>query len=164
MKSVRFNLWAVLAALLLVSSVAFTGCKTETETEYVPYTLSGKWVDSSEATYEITNSTFKNYGKDYDSYEGDNLLVSFANDEETAGYIYIKYTKSMNPDGTYSADAPDVGKWYAIAFKNLSEKSISISGAYKKEGITSTETLEEAMSEFTVDRGYFAYYSDCVKK
>ena len=67
----------------------------------------------------------------------------------------------------YSASAPDAGKWYAISFKNLSESSVQFSGAYgSKEGhkLSSVDTLDEAKEEFTIENGYFSYYSDCTRK
>uniref|UniRef100_UPI0023F7BCE2 hypothetical protein n=1 Tax=Treponema berlinense TaxID=225004 RepID=UPI0023F7BCE2 len=85
-------------------------------------------------------------------------------------YIYIKYTRaycSTHSDSTtytyiYDEDAADVGKWYAIAFKELTASSVSLSGAYGT--ISSTSTLEEAISTFTIDNGYFSTYSECVKQ
>ena len=151
--------------------------------------LVGKWIDAYESVYEITVSDFKNYGEGYSSYEGNELKVLYTNDAKTEGYIYIKYTQAYesvdteptgedkdtwtyspaNPDwGTsdswyrYSSTAPDVGKWYAIAFKDLTANAVKVSGAAGTK--TSTETLEEAVAEFTVDKGYFSFYSDCAKQ
>lgn len=177
MKSTRFvfsRALAVLCALLFVS-FGFMSCQQEDETEYVNYSLTGTWVNSysgGTSVYKITSSTFDNSGTSsyngttstYDSYAGNNLLVSYTNDKETSGYIYIKYTRAMNPDYSYSETAPDVGKWYAIAFKDLTASSVSLSGAYKKSGETSAETLEEAISTFTIANGYFTTYSECVKQ
>ena len=36
---------------------------------------------------------------------------------DTTGMIYMKYTRSMNPDFTYSETAADVGKWYALYYQ-----------------------------------------------
>ena len=156
--------------------------------------LVGTWVDAYKSVYEITVSDFKNYGEGYSSYEGNELKVLYTNDAKTEGYIYIKYTKAYeaayteptgedkdtwthtpakhyedHPDWDspeywyrYSTTAPDAGKWYAIAFKDLTDKAVKISGAYGAK--SSTATLEEAITEFTVDKGYFAYYSDCAKQ
>lgn len=177
MKSTRFvfgRALAVLCALLFVS-FSFMSCQQEDETEYVNYSLTGTWVNSysgGTSVYKITSSTFDNSGTSsyngttstYDSYAGNNLVVSYTNDEATSGYIYIKYTRAMNPDYSYSETAPDVGKWYAIAFKELTASSVSLSGAYNASGKTSTETLEEAISTFTIAKGYFNIYSECVKQ
>lgn len=175
MKSTRFvfgRALAVLCALLFVS-FGFMSCQQEDETEYVNYSLTGTWVNSysgGTSVYKITSSTFDNSGTSsyngttstYDSYAGNNLVVSYTNDEATSGYIYIKYTRAMNPDYSYSETAPDVGKWYAIAFKELTASSVSLSGAYGT--VSSTSTLEEAISTFTIDNGYFTTYSECVKQ
>ncbi len=177
MKSTRFVFGRALAVLctLLFVSFSFMSCQQEDETEYVNYSLTGTWVNSysgGTSVYKITSSTFDNSGTSsyngttstYDSYAGNNLVVSYTNDEATSGYIYIKYTRAMNSDYTYSETAPDVGKWYAIAFKELTASSLSLSGAWLEGGVTSTETLEEAISTFTVDNGYFDTYSECVKQ
>ena len=181
MKSTRFvfgRALAVLCALLFVS-FGFMSCQQEDETEYVNYSLTGTWVNSysgGTSVYKITSSTFDNSGTSsyngttstYDSYAGNNLVVSYTNDEETSGYIYIKYTRaycSTHSDSTtyiYDEDAADVGKWYAIAFKELTASSVSLSGAYGT--VSSTSTLEEAISTFTIDNGYFSTYSECVKQ
>lgn len=179
MKSTRFvfgRALAVLCALLFVS-FGFMSCQQEDDDNGLPdnSALIGTWVNSysgGTSVYKITSSTFDNSGTSsyngttstYDSYAGNNLLVSYTNDKETSGYIYIKYTRAMNPDYSYSETAPDVGKWYAIAFKELTASSVSLSGAYNASGKTSTETLEEAISTFTIANGYFTSYSECVKQ
>ena len=192
MKSTRFvfgRALAVLCALLFVS-FGFMSCQQEDDDNGLPdgvYELSdnsaliGTWVNSysgGTSVYKITSSTFDNSGTSsyngttstYDSYAGNNLVVSYTNDEETAGYIYIKYTRaycSTHSDSTtytyiYDEDAADVGKWYAIAFKDLTASSLSLSGAYGT--VSSTSTLEEAISTFTIANGYFSTYSECVKQ
>lgn len=192
MKSTRFvfgRALAVLCALLFVS-FGFMSCQQEDDDNGLPdgvYELSdnsaliGTWVNSysgGTSVYKITSSTFDNSGTSsyngttstYDSYAGNNLLVSYTNDKETSGYIYIKYTRaycSTHSDSTtytyiYDEDAADVGKWYAIAFKELTASSVSLSGAYGT--VSSTSTLEEAISTFTIAKGYFNNYSECVKQ
>ena len=164
MKSTRFvfgRALAVLCALLFVS-FGFMSCQQEDETEYVNYSLTGTWQSSYGEIFKITSTSLSNGGSWGDAYAGNNLVVSYTNDEETAGYIYIKYTRAMNPDYSYSETAPDVGKWYAIAFKELTASSVSLSGAYGT--VSSTSTLEEAISTFTIDNGYFSTYSECVKQ
>lgn len=166
MKSTRFvfgRALAVLCALLFVS-FGFMSCQQEDETEYVNYSLTGTWQSSYGEIFKITSTSLSNGGSWGDAYAGNNLVVSYTNNEATSGYIYIKYTRAMNPDYSYSETAPDVGKWYAIAFKELTASSVSLSGAYKKAGKSSTENLEDAMSTFTIANGYFDYYSECVKQ
>lgn len=164
MKSTRFvfgRALAVLCALLFVS-FGFMSCQQEDETEYVNYSLTGTWQSSYGEIFKITSTSLSNGGSWGDAYAGNNLLVSYTNDEATSGYIYIKYTRAMNPDYSYSETAPDVGKWYAIAFKELTASSVSLSGAYGT--VSSTSTLEEAISTFTIANGYFSTYSECVKQ
>lgn len=165
MKSTRLSLLrakAVLFALVSVLAFSFSACNvtTEPEVEHVykqidaDDPLVGTWTDGTKyGTYIITNTTFENVG----SYKGNNLVVQKL--DSTSGYIYIKYTVSMNADYSYSETAPDVGKWYAISYKDLGAEKISISGAYKEDGATSCETLDEAVTEFTVDNGYFGFYT-----
>lgn len=165
MKSTRLSLLrakAVLFALVSVLAFSFSACNvtTEPEVEHVykqidaDDLLVGTWTDGTKyGTYIITNTTFENAG----SYKGNNLVVQKL--DSTSGYIYIKYTVAMNADYSYSETAPDVGKWYAISYKDLDAEKISISGAYKDGGATSCETLDEAVTEFTVDNGYFGFYT-----
>lgn len=170
MKSTRLSLLrakAVLFALVSVLAFSFSACNvtTEPEVEHVykqidaDDLLVGTWTDGTKyGTYIIKNTTFENAG----SYKGNNLVVQKL--DSTSGYIYIKYTVAMKADYSYSETAPDVGKWYAISYKDLGAEKISLSGAYKKDGATSCETLDEAVTEFTVDNGYFAYYSPLTRQ
>ncbi|WP_273443636.1 hypothetical protein [Treponema berlinense] len=181
MKSTRFvfgRALAVLCALLFVS-FGFMSCQQEDDDNGLPdgvYELSdnsaliGTWQSSYGEIFKITSTSLSNGGSWGDSYAGNNLVVSYTNDEATSGYIYIKYTRaycSTHSDPTtytyiYDTDAADVGKWYAIAFKELTASSVSLSGAYGT--VSSTSTLEEAISTFTIDNGYFTTYSECVKQ
>lgn len=172
MKSTRLSILrakAVLFALVSVLAFSFSACNvtTEPEVEHVykqidaDDLLVGTWTGGSTEwpeSYTITNTTFESKG----SYKGDNLVVQKL--DSTSGYIYIKYTVAMNANRSYSDTAPDVGKWYAISYKDLGAEKISLSGAYKKGGATSCETLDEAVTEFTVDNGYFAYYSPLTRQ
>lgn len=152
-----------LAVFITVVSLCAFGCKTQPEE--VSYSdIFGKWTDDSGSIYEITEDSFKNYGEGWSAYEGNSLEI-IPNDDGKSGTIFLKYTVSKNPDPdkSYSNTAPDVGKWYAVSYKNLTKNSVSLSGAYKSDGKTSTETLEEAKEEFTVANGYFDFYSECKK-
>lgn len=170
MKSTRFSFGSAatfLGALLVVVSLSFSlaSCKTDNDDDD-PILLVGKWQDSSNFIYEISKNEFSNYGEGFDSYAGNNLVISITSNDFSSGYIYIQYTRAADENWNYTTDktkAPDIGKWYAISYKGLTASSIQISGAYKYDGKTSTETLEEAMAEFTIENGYFAMYSDCVK-
>ena len=150
-----------LAVFITVVSLCAFGCKTQPEE--VSYSdIFGKWTDDSGSIYEITEDSFKNYGEGWSAYEGNSLEI-IPNDDGKSGTIFLKYTVSMNPDWSYSNTAPDVGKWYAVSYKNLTKNSVSLSGAFKLGGKTSTKTLQEAIKEFTVANGYFDNYSECTK-
>ena len=192
MKNIKFS--RLFAAVTFVAILVLAGCKQpEDETKGSIYGtwLDSSW---GKSYYTITDSSFKNYGErpdgsSYDGYTGSDLVVDKVSD--TDGYIYIKYLtsyeveyseptaenkdswtrQSYESDGEtyyywerYSSNAPDVGKWYAISYKNLTKDSVQISGAAKVGGKTSCDTLEEAKEEFTIDNGYFAYYSECKKQ
>ncbi|MCQ2591919.1 MAG: hypothetical protein MJ188_03975 [Treponema sp.] len=177
MKNTNFSLLSKLTftALFVVSALAISSCKQpQTEnplsnSEKKPVELSaddsliGTWSCTYDngyvETYVITKDATD--AGEY-SYAGNNLKV--LKTDETSGYIYIKYTRAANADWTYSETAPDVGKWYAAHYKNLTKNSISISWAYSQTGKTSTETLEEAVKEFTIENGYFGSYSDLTRK
>ena len=168
MKSTRFSFGsaaAFLGALLIVVSLSFSlaSCKTDNDDDD-PILLVGKWQDSSNFIYEISKNEFSNYGEGFDSYAGNKLVISITSNDFNSGYIYIQYTRAADENWNYTTDktkAPDVGKWYSISFKELTNSSIKLSGAYGEK--TSTETLEEAITEFTIENGYFASYSDCTK-
>lgn len=174
MKSTRFSFGSAatfLGTLLVVVSLSFSlaSCKTDDNNDdslTSRIALIGKWKDSYDSTYEISQNEFSNYGYGYDSYAGNNLVISITSNDFSSGYIYIQFTRAADENWNYTTDktkAPDIGKWYAISYKGLTASSIQISGAYKYDGKTSTETLEEAMAEFTIENGYFSTYSECVK-
>ena len=150
-----------LAVFITVVSLCAFGCKTQPEEDFIS-DLYGKWTSSYGEVFEITEDSFKNYGEGWSAYEGNSLEI-IPNDDGKSGTIFLKYTVSMNPDWSYSNTAPDVGKWYAVSYKNLTKNSVSLSGASKLGGKTSTETLKEAIQEFTVENGYFGTYSECTK-
>ncbi|MBQ0050865.1 MAG: hypothetical protein KBT11_02240 [Treponema sp.] len=179
MKATRFNFVRVVMALAAFAAIGFgfTGCQQESETEYVYIyveklskydALIGNWSvtydNGYKEQYNISTTAFdNNNGDGFGSYyAGKELCVSKLSDTE--GYIYVKYTRSMNADWSYSESAPDVGKWYAIHYEDLTDSSIKISGAYKATGKTSTGTLAEAIQEFTVANGYFASHSAVTKE
>lgn len=156
---------------LLFSIVAFNSC---IDPNNVPDELTatenndsiiGTWESSYGEKYVISSTEFKNYytsgGNFVEAYTGNNLYIKKIS--ETSGYIYIKYTKSMMPDSSYSTSAPDVGKWYAVYYNDLTDRSVKISAAYKNGGATSFINIADAVNEFTVANGYFSVDSTCIK-
>ncbi len=168
MKNIKFS--RLFAAMLFAACLALTACQQQPEEKHEAF--EGTWLDASagKSYYKISSSTFENYGEDtkgvkYDSYAGDNL--TFTKISDTAGIIYIKYTRAADSNWKYTTDAtkaPDIGKWYAIAYKDLTDKSIKICGAYKSDGKKSCSTLEEAKTEFTEANGYFSWFTACAKQ
>lgn len=151
-----------LAVFITVVSLCAFGCKTQPEEAFIS-DLYGKWTSSPEEVYEISKDYFKTYTTWGNGYEGDSIIIITNENDNDSGTIFLKYTVSANPDWSYSNTAPDVGKWYAVSYKNLKKDSVSLSGAFKLGGKTSTETFKEAIQEFTVANGYFDYYSECTK-
>lgn len=156
----------VILSLVVVFIAAFvTSCK-EPEPALVSYNIQGNWVSSWGENYNITETTFDT-GDTPLSYAGDNLVIEPLT--YNSGYLYFKYTKAFckthsdkSGDYVYDTDSELVGKWYAVYYKDLTEISVQISGAAGS--VTSTETLEEAKKEFTVEKGYYAEFSECVRK
>lgn len=144
-----------LAVFITVVSLCAFGCKTQPEEVFIS-DLYGKWTSSYDEVYET-------YGTLGNGYEGDSIIIIPNENDNASGTIFLKYTVSMNSNFSYSETAPDVGKWYAVSYKNLTKNSVSLSGAFKLGGKTSTETSQEAKEEFTVENGYFASYSECTK-
>ena len=145
------NLIKSISLIVFVLIVAISCDKRPT----APNLLIGTWISTYNETYIYDGKTFTS------AYNGNNSYV-FTVDKviyssDTSGIIYGKYTET-----SYYKDV--VGKYYAVSFKDLTESSISISGAYKSDGKTGTATLEEAISEFTIDNGYFGTYSACERK
>ena len=171
MKNIKIS--RLFATMMFVAVLAFTGCTQQVE-EKITYfyvlpiesgdALIADWVDNTAAHYVITQSSFDNYGSWGDSYAGNNLVVLKQSD--TAGTIFIKYTRAMNPDYSYTTTAPDVGKWYAVSYKSLTDTSVEIAGAanYTNGGVSSCDTLEEAKEEFTIEKGYFETHDTFVKQ
>lgn len=185
MKNTNFSRYVKLwgAALVLVCGVAFTGCKPEVvyRDNYVyvlpmeaDSALIGDWAANDYEKYIITSNTFESEN----TYKGDALVIK--QDNETSGTIYVKYSEIYDWDkgqedepadttgwlefwGTwYPTNTELIGKWYAISYKNLTSSSIDIAGAMGRKKCT--DTIEEAITEFTIENGYFATYSTCVKQ
>lgn len=116
--------------------------------------LLGTWISTYNETYIYDGKTFTS------AYDGKNSYVITVEriiySSDTAGIIYGRYTEN-----TYNPSV--VGKYYAVSFKDLTDTSILISGAYKKDGKIAADTLVEAITEFTINNGYYGTYSSCKK-
>ena len=115
------------------------------------------------------NDTDTSYGQSSFIYDGQNFISTFNGNtsysisveeiswtSDTSGFIYGKYEKAYSPD--------DVGKYYAVSFKDLTETTISIAGAYHQEYGSSTDSLNDAKANFTIDNNSFSTYSSCAKQ
>jgi len=166
MKNLKFS--RLFAAVMFVACLVLVGCKQPDTINNYKVNIVGTWVSDWGEKYVITASSVDSSGEGYISYAGDNLVVVM--DSETSGRLFLKYTRALCPTHsdfknsvyTYDSDAPDVGKWYAILYKDLTDNSVKLSGAAGAK--TSCDTLEEAIETFTVDNGYFAYDSTCIKQ
>ena len=176
MKNLKFS--RLFAAMMFVACLAFVGCKPQTEEVTVEKVIVvrpleadeaiiGSWTDGGQK-FEIQTTNFKNsyfYNTWIETYTGKNLLVTYTS--SNSGYIYMKYTKAAMPDWSYSEDAPDVGKWYALAFKDLNTTdtttNVKMAGAWKDGAVNAFEKLEDAVNAFTVENGYFATFNDLRK-
>ena len=127
----------------------------------------GTWISSYSEYFVIDSGsmTLTNYygstGASAACYAGSDIVINKTSD--TAGIIYIKYTRALDfSSNSYSESAADVGKWYAVSYKELTSSSVSFSAAFGR--VSSEDTLEDAESEFTIANGYFSFYSECTKK
>lgn len=118
-----------------------------------PYNrLLGTWENPTYKgeTYIYDGITFTSSG----SYKMKVKSIIWSSD--ASGIIYGRYI-------TNSFYTNVVGKYYAVSFKDLTYSSVSISGAYKKDGKIATDSLVEAITEFTINNGYYGTYSSCKK-
>ena len=151
MKTKKFGKIHTYSLLVVFLFIAIISCNKN------PYNdnsrLLGTWISTYNETYIYDGKTFTS------AYDGKNSYVITVEriiySSDTAGIIYGKYTEN-----TYSPSV--VGKYYAVSFKDLTDTSISISGAYK-DGKMSADTLVEAITEFTINNGYYSLYSSCKK-
>ena len=147
MKTKKFGKIHTYSLLLVFLFIAIISCNKN------PYNrLLGTWENPkySGETYIYDGITFTSSG----SYKMKVKSIIWSSD--ASGIIYGRYTEN-----TY--DSSVVGKYYAVSFKDLTDTSISISGAYKKDGKIATDSLVEAITEFTINNGYYGNYSSCKK-
>lgn len=150
MKTKKFGKIHTYSLLLVFLFIAIISCNKN------PYNdnsrLLGTWENPkySGETYIYDGITFTSSG----SYKMKVKSIIWSSD--ASGIIYGRYI-------TNSFYTNVVGKYYAVSFKDLTDTSISISGAYKKDGKIATDSLVEAITEFTINNGYYGTYSSCKK-
>lgn len=146
MKTKKFGKIHTYSLLLVFLFIAIISCNKN------PYNrLLGTW-ENKQQTY---TETYIYDGINFDAGSYKMKVKSIIWSSGASGIIYGRYTKNTN-------DSSVVGKYYAVSFKDLTDTSISISGAYK-DGKMSADTLVEAISEFTINNGYYSFYSSCKK-
>ena len=144
MKTKKFGKIHTYSLLLVFLFIAIISCNKN------PYNrLLGTWISTYNETYIYDGINF-----DAGSYKMKVKSIIWSSD--ASGIIYGRYI-------TNSFYTNVVGKYYAVSFKDLTDTSISISGAYKKDGKIATDSLVEAITEFTINNGYYGTYSSCKK-
>ena len=147
MKTKKFGKIHTCPLLVVFLFIAIISCNKN------PYNrLLGTWENKQPTyteTYIYDGITFTSSG----SYKMKVKSIIWSSD--ASGIIYGRYTEN-----TYYSSV--VGKYYAVSFKDLTDTSISISGAYKN-GKMSADSLVEAITEFTINNGYYSLYSSCKK-
>ena len=148
MKTKKFGKIHTYSLLLVFLFIAIISCNKN------PYNrLLGTWENKQQTyteTYIYDGITFTSIN----TYKMEVERIIWNSD--ASGIIYGKYTEN-----TYNSSV--VGKYYAVSFKDLTDTSISISGAYKEKGKIATDSLVEAITEFTINNGYYGTYSSCKK-
>ena len=147
MKTKKFGKIHTYSLLLVFLFIAIISCNKN------PYNrLLGTW-ENKQQTY---TETYIYDGINFDAGSYKMKVKSIIWSSDASGIIYGRYTEN-----TYSPSV--VGKYYAVSFKDLTDTSISISGAYKEKGKIATDSLVEAINEFTINNGYYSFYSSCKK-
>ena len=147
MKTKKFGKIHTYSLLLVFLFIAIISCNKN------PYNrLLGTW-ENKQQTY---TETYIYDGINFDAGSYKMKVKSIIWSSDASGIIYGRYTEN-----TYSPSV--VGKYYAVSFKDLTYSSVSISGAYKKDGKIAADSLVEAINEFTINNGYYGNYSSCKK-
>lgn len=148
MKTKKFGKIHTCSLLLVFLFIAIISCDKN------PYNdnsrLLGTWENP---TYKDETYIYDGINFDAGSYKMKVKSIIWSSD--ASGIIYGRYTKNTN-------DSSVVGKYYAVSFKDLTYSSVSISGAYKN-GKMAADSLVEAITEFTINNGYYSFYSSCKK-
>ncbi len=131
MKNIKFS--RLFAAMMFVAVLSFAGCKQQPEETPTIY---GTWMSQYDEGYKITDTTIE-YIDNFYGFGWEAELVEVADP-----YIYYKAS----------------GKYSAVAYKELSKDSCKFATAYKADGKSPVDTLEEAKTEFTIGNKYFEIY------
>ena len=147
MKPKKFGKIYTYSLLVVFLFIAIISCNKN------PYNrLLGTW-ENKQPTY---TETYIYDGINFDAGSYKMKVKSIIWSSDASGIIYGRYI-------TNSFYTNVVGKYYAVSFKDLTYSSVSISGAYKKDGKIAADSLVEAITEFTINNGYYGNYSSCKK-
>lgn len=147
MKAKKFGKIHTCSLLLVFLFIAIISCNKN------PYNrLLGTWENKQPNFTE----TYIYDGINFDAVSYKMKVKSIIWSSDASGIIYGRYI-------TNSFYTNVVGKYYAVSFKDLTYSSVSICGAYKEKGKIATDSLVEAINEFTINNGYYSFYSSCKK-
>lgn len=150
MKTKKIGKIHTYSLLLVFLFIAIISCNKN------PYNDNSRLLGTWENKQQTYTETYIYDGINFDAGSYKMKVKSIIWSSDASGIIYGRYTEN-----TY--DSSVVGKYYAVSFKDLTYSSVSISGAYKKDGKIATDSLVEAISEFTINNGYYSFYSSCKK-
>jgi hypothetical protein len=89
-------------------------------------------------------------------------IVALIPQDDAAGEPAVLIVKVTTVEGSWSSPPPEVGKYFAVAYKNpttfavYSNQAQSASSDAKNTGV---DTIVEAISEYTAAKGYYGYLS-----
>lgn len=149
MKTKKFSKVHTYSLLLVFLFIAIISCNKN------PYNDNSRLLGTWENKQPNFTETYIYDGITFDAGSYKMKVKSIIWSSDASGIIYGKYTEN-----TYSPSV--VGKYYAVSFKDLTDTSISICGAYK-DGKMAADSLVEAITEFTINNGYYSLYSSCKK-
>ena len=160
------------AILLLLSlSIFLASCKPEPDPETLlpqrieelstDSPLIGKWKDSYENwntydnVYDTQISTSFIETSSYGKHEG---KIYIGKIDDNSGYIYYQLSENITgyDDSSNPYTIKSKGKWSAVAYSNLKSTSVNMCDAYNaKTKYDFQNSLEECLSLYTIDNGYF---------
>ena len=149
MKTKKFSKIHTCSLLVVFLFIAIISCNKN------PYNDNSRLLGTWENKQPNFTETYIYDGINFDAGSYKMKVKSIIWSSDASGIIYGRYI-------TNSFYTNVVGKYYAVSFKDLTDTSILISGAYK-DGKMSADTLVEAITEFTINNGYYSFYSSCKK-
>ncbi len=171
MKHLKFS--RLFAAVTFVAILALAGCKQPEESLpdgvaelSAEELIIGKWTDgvapyTPYEGYDCSYATNKIESSSWGTHEG---IVYIKKLTEDSGYLYYQFSENVNgydaDSNTYEIENTK-GKWCAVTFKELTATTVKMCDAYKD--YTFAESLDEAVSLYTIDNGYFNYIPEYTK-